>query len=99
MKERTDMTDRQQHFQSNEPPKFAGPTLSLPVMARMHDEHGERAMDDARGVMQNALDVLIERFSRYTEDAYRQGLAHGFMQGCLASDDAKARAREAMDNA
>ena len=63
-------------------------------MARMREEYGDGPMIDAQGVMQNALDVLIERFARYTEDAYTRGLADGFMQGCLASDDAKARARD-----
>lgn len=51
-------------------------------------------MRDARDIMQNTLDVLIERFSQYCNDAYVRGLSDGFMQGCLASDEAKQKARK-----
>lgn len=75
-------------------PEFDGPTLSLPVIARMRSEYGDGPMRDAQGIMQNTLDVLIERFSQYCNDAYARGLSDGFMQGCLASDEAKQKARK-----
>lgn len=70
-------------------PEFEAPVLSLPIMARMRSEYGEGPMLDAKAVMQNTLDVMIERFAKYCDDAYKRGLADGFMQGCLASDRAK----------
>ncbi|TXH09461.1 MAG: hypothetical protein E6R04_08045 [Spirochaetes bacterium] len=92
------MSDERQHpLEANEPPAFTGPVLSLPVFARLTYEWAEHPQRDAQGVMQNALDVLIERFDRYTREAYIAGLRDGFMQGCLASDDTKAKARDAAE--
>lgn len=78
-------------------PEFDGPVLSLPIMNRMRDEYGDGPMRDVRDVVQNALHVLIERLSRYTDDAYAQGLRDGFMQGCLASEEARSRAKDNTD--